>query len=853
MAAELADTQKYEFLRPVQKAWLSVVEEAIRVRKDFDSVSDQCTAFFSEASGFMWKPEFMNKYLGQGLAPRFRITLQKAFELVARYGPYLYWRNPHRTVRPRRYLDLAPEMFLPPGYQPQPPPDQPPGMMNGQEMEPPPDPIMQQAMALYQEAQRVGLMEAAANHIQSQLFQTWLNYTPDEMPYGGLSQHSSMAITQGLVVGRGVAWPDWYKMPGSKRVLTGCFWDDQKNLYYDPDCTDASDAYFIVRKGVKPWWKWERQFELPKTSLRKYTQYESGTARGMGNSDEFHRHHRNQGKTQDLIVVYEIWSKMGPGGRLYGVKSPIRDALDKVVGDYAYIAVSPSIPFPLNAPSAKVREADDESVERMFRWPIPFWKDDRWPCAVLEFYRRPGSPYPIAPLAPGLGELAYLNVFMSHLANRIWSSSRDFVVCLESAAKHIEPLFRGGEDMVFARIPQMLKDIQQSVTFLKQPEVNKEVWEMIDRVSQNFEKRVGLEELFQDTQSRSATDIEAKREQISIRPDYMAGKVESWQSDMAQMEMFVTRMKVESSDVKERVGAVGAWFWEKFITDEDPEIILRGLKASVEAGSARKRNKQLDAQNMNAALPILFPELSKHADVTGDTNPVNALARKWAESIDLEVDDMLMGPRVPQQPEMPPEQQQMMQQEAQLEMAKLQADVQKSQADLQKTTVEMQKVQLELQGFRQEVQRKQIESHLDMQVKQLEAHTRQQESQADLQKMMIEAQLDIQTKQTEAQLEERKAQQEMQLEQTKAQQGLMFDAASHQQDMQQTGEEHAAEMRRAAYEHMAQMDAEKEKAKVQSQAMKEKTSMQTKMMREKMKIQAQQPKQKPKGKSNGGK
>ena len=224
MAADLVDTSKYEFLRPVQKGWLSVIEEGIRARKNFDAVADQCTAFFSEASGFMWKPEFMNKYMGgQCISPKFRITLQKAFELVALYGPYLYWRNPHRTIRSRRKLDLVPEMFIPPGYQPPQPPPQPQGMMPGQEMEPPPDPVLDQAYTLFQEAQRISGMEYAVENVRNQLYESWLNYTPGEQPGGGLAQHSAMAITEGLITGRGVLWVDWYKMPGSKRKLTGCF------------------------------------------------------------------------------------------------------------------------------------------------------------------------------------------------------------------------------------------------------------------------------------------------------------------------------------------------------------------------------------------------------------------------------------------------------------------------------------------------------------------------------------------------------------------------------------------------------------------------------------------------------
>ena len=74
-------------------------------------MAEQCNAFFSGSVGFMWEPQFRQKFMGGNISPKFKITLQKAFELVALFGPVLYWKNPVRTIKPRRQFEFTPESF----------------------------------------------------------------------------------------------------------------------------------------------------------------------------------------------------------------------------------------------------------------------------------------------------------------------------------------------------------------------------------------------------------------------------------------------------------------------------------------------------------------------------------------------------------------------------------------------------------------------------------------------------------------------------------------------------------------------------------------------------------------------
>lgn len=677
-----------ELLRPITNGWDGKIKKAITARKGFDDVAEQCEAFFSGALNFMWEGKFANKHFTGKLQPKFRITLQKAFELVAVFGPTLYARNPIRTILPRTKIDIEPEMF-------------------GTD---------EQAQYLYQAALEDIALRDGQDKIVAQLLSKYLNYTPDEQPYGGLAQHAELAITQALVTGRGCLWPEHYKMPGSDRTLTGCFYDSNKNLLIDPDASGLHDAWWIARKCTQPIWKVEREYGLKPGTLKKSGHYESANYQGASQADETASHKRAKGESNDLIVYYKIWSKMGPGARLEGVHdSDLANKLDKLVGDYAYLVIAPDVPFPLNAPPKALSESSDEEIAEMFEWPVPFWRDDRWPVVCIDFYRHPEKAWPIAPMGPGLGELAYMNVFISMLAGRAWQSTRTIAACIESAKKHVEPALKSGNETEVITIPrEAAQTIQEAVSYLQQPDIKPEAWQIIDRLTDAFERRTGLTELVYGLNpggvaSRTATDAEAKTSATQVRPDYMAGRVEDAMSEAADLEKFCARWFVEADDIEDFFGPVGAYLWTKHVTDVDPEVVVREMRATVEAGSARKPNKQREAQNINTVLPVMFPELSKQADITGDTEPLNALIRMWGKAIDMDVKDMLMGPRAPE----PSEEQMAAEQQAQqMEMAKQQAEIEGKQMDAQSKAMDL---AIKQQMAQEEAKKAQLDAALDLQ------------------------------------------------------------------------------------------------------------------------------------------
>jgi hypothetical protein len=69
----------------------------------------------------------------------------------------------------------------------------------------------------------------------------------------------------------------------------------------------------------------------------------------------------------------------------------------------------------------------------------------------------------------------------------------------------------------------------------------------------------------------------------------------------------------------------------------------------IEAGSARKPNKQTRIEQMQSALQNLGPVLSGLIG-SGVVDPFNALIRDWAESMDLDATPYLVPPPPPPMP-----------------------------------------------------------------------------------------------------------------------------------------------------------------------------------------------------------
>jgi hypothetical protein len=655
-------------LRPLVTGWIGKLDLALEFRKPFQEDADECMQFFGGPHDFMWKSDFKRKLWHKNLenaAPAFRMTFNKVFEMVALFVPVLYSQNPIRTVTPRPTFMPPQDLIVDPALAAQ-------VAQLDQAAQANPmltmDPIFmgqyqqlqmayQQQMQQYQAMQMQQQTEQAQQQARSELLSMCLNYTPNELNLVG---HSQAVVEEAMIKGRGVWVCEEYTPPGSTERLIGTFFHSQDNHVWDPDAETHEDAQWAALRCVAPHWELEREYGWPTGSLKSKAHLESAESQGASRADEDADYHRKQGKTNDTIVYWKIWSKMGMGGRMTGAPEELLEFSD-AFGDYCYLVIANGVPYPLNLPPHLFSEeggADEELLARV-EWPVPFWRDGSWPFTLLEFHKKPNSLYPIPPAAPAMGEIKFVNWSMSFLANRIRTTCRDFIAVAKSAASEIKETILHGGDLTIVEIESAMQGMDNVVQFLKQPMVNGDMWPILSAVMEQIDKRLGLTELMygmSSRQVRSATEANVKREQISIRPDDMANKVEKAMTEVARKEALALRWLIGPEEVLPILGPLGAQAWQTLIMDADVNKVARELDVRIEAGSARKPNKDRDAANWAAAMPVLAPILQGYAQATGNTQPINSAIEGWLRSIDQESSGLLMPPIPPPMPAPPPEQ-----------------------------------------------------------------------------------------------------------------------------------------------------------------------------------------------------
>lgn len=656
-------------LKPLIDSWKNAIQASETDKAGFTETGDICMKFYSGSINGMWERTFRTKYLSGLPQSKFEITLNKAFEHVSIVGPTLMWGNPGRVVTTYERCEIEPSVFGAPD-----------------------DPAAQQAAMEYLEERE---REEGIAKTRNALMQHYLNYSHREQPGGGLKVDSQMAIIDSLVKGRGCIRVDQYQPVGTQDTLTGGFYVNVDDLYIDPDCDrpNLSNAKWMAVRHCEPHWEVERRFGLPDGSLRGKSTMVS--KKGTKDAATAYKNgtFQTQSQINDLCVWFEVWSKCGVGTRFKDKpNNSLHQAFEESVGDFAYLCFVPGFDQFLNVRTEFLDNADMEQVAAAFDWPIPYYKDGRWPIAMLDYWLNPKSCWPMAPLAPGLGELVFLNVFISSLADRIFQDGLSkAAVKQELVSDAVEKLLSYQHEVIELN-PSVAGNINELVTFLQRPQVNFDAFRMLEYVSMMFDKRVGLMELLYGLNpggkvSRTAADANIKGEAVSVRPEYMSTKVEDWQTEIANLERIAAGDGVKGQTLIPLLGRHDAELWDRLITQAEPTVYLREMRSRVEANSIRKPNKAKDNQNLQQMSGYLIPVMQWYAQSTGNTEPLNEYLKSMGRAIDQDVENWLL-PTVPQQG--PSEEEMMAQQEAaELEKARIRADISSREMKNTKMAAEM--------------------------------------------------------------------------------------------------------------------------------------------------------------------
>ena len=617
-------------LQAIRSQWHSMIDLALVAKKEFQEDADECMRFFAGPYDFMYglkdatqRGDFVFTGLKKMPRPSIAMTVNKVAEGVQLFGPTLYHRNPDRKVTPRELPVLDMALFGDPN-----------------------DPNVQATvLPLFQQINQMRLQDA----MRAQLLQGMLNYLPKA---NNLKEESRDCIDEAIIKGLGVLWHYIYSEPGTSKKLIGSYYDSVDNLLIDPDQENIKDAKWVARRRIRPVWEVEVMYGIKPGTLKG--NYESHThisaVESVGNE-----YKRAFGKTNDLLVYWEIWSRMGLGALLRGISKDTAEA-DRF-GQYVHLVICESYNYPLNLPPS-IWDNEQEMYRRA-QWETPFWMDrsnsSPWPFTPLIFHKIPRRVWPMSHFRPALGELKFINWAYSFLASGIQKRSRDFIVAPKAACEELKSKILEGSDLELLEIEAWQgKNINEVVSFLTHPEMRQDMLEILALVEKNFEKRTGLNELmYGETphQFRSAEEANIKNQNLSIRPDDMREKVETMMTEVARKEAMMARWHFDAGDVTNIFGPTIANLWMQVVSTADIPSIIDQLEYTIQAGSTRKKNRDKDVDDANKALQTFLPVFQAFAMQLGQVQPLNSLIQLWGEAFEVDVSGMMVQPPPP--PPMP--------------------------------------------------------------------------------------------------------------------------------------------------------------------------------------------------------
>ena len=568
----------------LKAVWRKNIDHGIRAREPFIKDAEECMRFFDGPYGFMYgqgdkSGSFI--YTGAKRIPRpsILVTINKVAEGVQLFGPSLYNRNPICNVNPRQPPVIPLDVF---------------GDMSNPQ-------VQQQVQPILANLNQQKMRDA----VRAALLGGYLNYLPTAI---GLKNESRMVIDETMIKGGGALWPRIANPAGGSKTPILEF-TPINDLLIDPDYQRLSEARWIARRFCKPIWEVEVEHGMEPGTLKGThlsSQWESAT--------ETMR--KKEGKSNDLLVYFGIWSKMGMGGLLKGVSNDAYE-VDQY-GQYVYVEICDSYPYFLNVPQSLwdndeyrddpfVKERIDEEIRRRVQWETPFWCDvpstDGWPFELLAFHKNPDKLWPVGHFKPGLGLLQFINWGYSFLISGIQKRSRDFIAIAKSQAEEIKEKILEGDDLTLLEISSLNGNIDNFCKFLQHPTMNEDSYRVLEDVMKEWEKSSGVTELMygmQATQDRSAEATKVKQGNINIRPDDMANTVEDWMTNCFRKLALMGRWHMTGQDIGKIFGPVIGQLWDQYVATADIDEITNQLEYRIESGSAAQA-EQVEGPGRGAA------------------------------------------------------------------------------------------------------------------------------------------------------------------------------------------------------------------------------------------------------------
>lgn len=624
----------------------------------------------------------------------------KLFEAVALFGPALYHQNPKIAVTPLSQVDVEPEAL-------------------GINMADPYAAMAYQQLAMQEQMQRSQKRACAS---VKQRYLDWVQYETDK------KSSARKSIDEAIVAGLGYLETNIYQPPSTDLVMPRSRYLSWRDVVVDPDALYWENVQWIAIYRCEPLNLVARRFGLEEDDLKGHLQsFASQTSKRARKQAKENR----GGDSFDLVEYWEVFSKNGFGDKLKGQDEGQQKFDYSVFGDYCWCVVAKGIPFPLNCPTSAVMEEEGEQLMQRVQWPVPYWYDqDGWPISRLTFYNKPNEVWPISLFKPAIGELRFINWCLSFLADKVASSCVTYLGMAAEAGASIQKQLSG--EMTPFKVVEIAtilgKPLDQVVSFLQAPNFPVDIWKMVAEVLDIIDRRTGLTELMYamtSRQMRSATEATVRNQNLSIRPDDMASRVEDFLSEVAIREMQAARWFCEPKDVYPVVGQMGTMVWQNYIMTDDPASVVRDFDYRIEAGSARKPNKETKIAQLVEIGQYTLPVFQQFA-AGGLIEPFNGYMSELCKAMDIDPGPFLVRLPTPEEQGPSPEEQQM-QAEMEMKAAELQLKVEEA----------VLKMKMDQEAHKQELEQDAEMHKQEMEQKRKELELKKQESKAKQQAVKL--------------------------------------------------------------------------------------------------------------------
>ena len=609
--------------------WLENIKRGLEAKKQFNEDALEGLKFYDGPHDWIFQDADSRHFLPGGSeqpvpAPAMKVTANRVFELVSIFGPMLYNRNPTVRLDPRKFPDIDQRVMASP-----------------------------EVAAAFNAA--VEQNRAVDETVCAEL-QAYLNYIPNETK---MRDEARAAVEEALIKGLSCLMVSVEKPPGGTINIVKPSWVSVDRLVLDPDAVCLRDVMWIAIECCEPTRKVEKDYNLESGYLKSHcasTLAESSLTAGCG---RFGKDAHRKGKTYDMTRYWKIWTKIGLGRPEGKQEAPAMAALDELVGDYAYMAIAEGVPHPLNLPpqTLDLDMADPEQaaiVQNATSWQVPHWMDNAWPIELIYFHTSPNQLWPISHIKPALGEQYWLDWVYSLLATKVQRSCLTRMFVSTELDEDNEQKLYSNRDYEVLKVEKRLDNvpIETLIKEIHMGDFNPAIERIADKIEYLFAKRTGLLPFLYgqqgETQIRSAAEAGGLQSNLNIRPDDMREMVEDWITRVFRRMALSARYWIKGDDVAPILGKPHAMLWDQYVSNVDPEAMVREFEYRIEASNGKKPNNEYVLAHLEQSAQAIVPILDKYAQMNPENLQVlNAYMRDMAKAAGREWKYDIIGPPPP--------------------------------------------------------------------------------------------------------------------------------------------------------------------------------------------------------------